>query len=145
MKYLLCFLTLLLPALGFTQGEKPIVKESYTKEIRELLKNSRLQKAFEAVKAQDEKTIADLILLNEIEAPPFEEEKRALQFAAMLKAEGVDSVWIDTEGNVLALRKGTEGGKTVVLDAHLDTVFPAGTDVKVRISGDTLFCSGHRG
>jgi len=45
-------------------------------------------------------------------------------------------------GNVLALRKGTKGTRTVVLDAHLDTVFPEGTDVTVKQKGDTLFAPG---
>jgi acetylornithine deacetylase/succinyl-diaminopimelate desuccinylase-like protein len=38
--------------------------------------------------------------------------------------------------------KGTEGNKTVALDAHLDTVFPEGTDVTVRIKNDTLYAPG---
>jgi tripeptide aminopeptidase len=60
----------------------------------------------------------------------------------MMKKLGVDSIWIDDEGNALALRKGTKGDRTVVLDAHLDTVFPEGTDVTVRVNGDTLFAPG---
>jgi len=51
-------------------------------------------------------------------------------------------VWIDKEGNVIALRKGKTRKATVALDAHLDTVFPKGTDVKVKIKGDTLFAPG---
>jgi acetylornithine deacetylase/succinyl-diaminopimelate desuccinylase-like protein len=49
---------------------------------------------------------------------------------------------MDSLGNVLALRKGKKGIRTVVLDGHLDTVFPEGTDVKVKIKGDTLFAPG---
>ena len=54
----------------------------------------------------------------------------------------MDTVWIDSEGNVLGLLKGSQGGRTVALDAHLDTVFPEGTDVKVRIQNDTLYAPG---
>jgi acetylornithine deacetylase/succinyl-diaminopimelate desuccinylase-like protein len=54
----------------------------------------------------------------------------------------MDSVWIDTEGNVLGLLQGSEGNRTVALDAHLDTVFPEGTEVKVRIENDTLYAPG---
>ncbi|MDA9263180.1 M20/M25/M40 family metallo-hydrolase, partial [bacterium] len=50
--------------------------------------------------------------------------------------------WIDAVGNVLGLLKGYEGNRNVVLDAHLDTVFPEGTDVKVRIKNDTLYAPG---
>ena len=46
---------------------------------------------------------------------------------------------IDAEGNVLGVRKGTRSdGRFVVVSAHLDTVFPAGTDVKVKRQGTRL-------
>jgi tripeptide aminopeptidase len=80
--------------------------------------------------------------LNEIPAPPFKEEKRAAKFLEMLRAIGVDSVWIDEVGNVLGLVKGKSGKKTVLLEAHLDTVFPEGTDVTVKHHGDTLVAPG---
>ena len=51
-------------------------------------------------------------------------------------------MWIDSEGNVLGLLKGEIGIRTVALDAHLDTVFPEGTDVKTRISNDTIYAPG---
>jgi tripeptide aminopeptidase len=60
----------------------------------------------------------------------------------MLKEAGVDSVWIDDIGNVIGKRKGRSGKKTVVVEAHLDTVFPEGTDVKVKQKGDTLYAPG---
>ena len=98
--------------------------------------------AFDLIRVQDSLTLVDHVRLTEIPAPPFGEENRAIHFASMLEKLGVDSVWIDEEGNVLALRKGKEGGRTVVLDAHLDTVFPEETDVSVTQNGDTLFAPG---
>ncbi len=56
----------------------------------------------------------------------------------MLREGGADSVWIDSVGNAIGLRKGTGGGRTVVIEGHLDTVFPKGTDVTVKVRGDTL-------
>src|SRR5690606_26331072 len=52
--------------------------------------------------------------------------------------------WIDSVGNVLALRRGSGGGgaAAVALGGHLDTVFPEGTDVTVQVRGDTLFAPG---
>jgi len=60
----------------------------------------------------------------------------------LMAEAGADSVWIDEEGNVLALRRGRTGRRTVALGGHLDTVFPEGTDVTVRQRGDTLFAPG---
>ena len=54
----------------------------------------------------------------------------------------MDKVWIDSIGNVIGLIKGYEGKRNVAIDGHLDTVFPEGTDVKVRIKNDTLFAPG---
>ncbi|MCR5874929.1 M20/M25/M40 family metallo-hydrolase [Phenylobacterium sp. J426] len=62
----------------------------------------------------------------------------------MLKAHGLSDVEMDAEGNVMGLRRGTDpaGGKVVVIAAHLDTVFPEGTNVKVRREGTKLFAPG---
>lgn len=54
----------------------------------------------------------------------------------------MDPVWIDMEGNVLGLMLGSLGKRTVALDANLDTVFPVGTEVNVRILNDTLYAPG---
>jgi len=118
------------------------IQPAYQKEIRQLSKKKGIKKAFQLIEKQRAKTLADHILLTEIEAPPFKEEKRAAQFYKMLKDIGVDSIWIDEVGNVLALRKGKIGNKVVALDAHLDTVFPEGTDVKVKMKGDTIYAPG---
>ena len=83
-----------------------------------------------------------LIELTEIPAPPFMEEVRAARFAELLREAGADSVWIDAEGNAVGLRRGRGGGRTVAFGAHLDTVFPEGTDVTVRMRGDTLYAPG---
>lgn len=118
------------------------IEKQYTRNATQLLKNKSIQKAFQIIESLEPKTMDRLIKLTEIEAPPFKEEKRAAVFADYLNELQMDSVWIDAVGNVLGLYKGTEGTRTVALDAHLDTVFPEGTDVKVRIQNDTLFAPG---
>ncbi len=114
----------------------------YTREITELAGRAVIQRAFRAIDELDATTVANHVTLTEIPAPPFMEDQRAARFAEMLRDAGADSVWIDEIGNVLALRRGRPGGRTVAIDAHLDTVFPEGTDVTVRTSGDTLFAPG---
>ena len=51
-------------------------------------------------------------------------------------------MWIDSIGNVIGFLEGSIGNKNIAIDAHLDTVFPEGTDVKVQIKNDTLFAPG---
>lgn len=123
-------------------GKSGKVESQYIKEIEQLSKNKQIQVAFQSIIAQNKRTREELIMLTEIAAPPFMEDKRAVRFAAMLKVAGLDSVWIDKVGNVIALRKGKTGKKTVAFDAHLDTVFPKETEIKVKIKGDTLFAPG---
>ncbi|RNI23549.1 M20/M25/M40 family metallo-hydrolase [Rufibacter latericius] len=122
---------------------KPIsVDKRYENEIKALAKNASVKAAFKTILDLEPQTKQDLITLTEIPAPPFKEEVRGRKYAEMLRAAGADSVWTDEVGNVLARRKGRTGTKTVVMEAHLDTVFPEGTDVKVKQRGDTLLAPG---
>ena len=123
-------------------GRSGKVETQYMKEIDQLAKNKQIQVAFQSILAQNKRNREELIMLTEIPAPPFIEYKRAVRFALMLKEAGADSVWTDKVGNVIALRKGKKGKGRVGFDAHLDTVFPKETDVKVKIKGDTLFAPG---
>lgn len=102
-------------------------------------------KAAEAALAGDyDRIVKELITITEIPAPPFGEAARAAYFAQAFKAMGLSDVAIDAEGNVTGIRRGTvpAGGPLVAITAHLDTVFPAGTDLKVRREGNTLNAPG---
>lgn len=110
-------------------------------EIRALASHPAVRRALDLVERNDARTMADLRELTEIPAPPFMEDERGARFREMLVEAGVDSVWVDDEGNVLGLRRGTGDG-VVAVTGHLDTVFPEGTDVRIRESGDTLHAPG---
>lgn len=118
------------------------VSKQYTAEVTSLAKRPAVQAAFNIFRELEPQTRAVHIRLTEIPSPPFKEDERAKAYAALMKEAGADSVWIDEVNNVIAKRKGKKGGKTVVVEAHLDTVFPAGTDVKVKQKGDTLYAPG---
>lgn len=124
------------------EGKKEVLEIKFKKEINSLSKHKKVQKAFKTIEELESRTLNELIMLTEIPAPPFKEELRAAKYAEMLKEAGADSVWTDEVGNVIALKKGLSGKKTVALDAHLDTVFPEGTDVTVKKHGDTLIAPG---
>ena len=140
------FLFLLIASAGYTlmlQAQESVsVDKAYTKQIEKLARRSEIKRAFEAIDALEQYTTTQHIELTEIPAPPFMEEMRAATFANRLRATGVDSVWIDAVGNVMGFIKGAEGSKTVALNAHLDTVFPEGTDVTVKQQNDTLYAPG---
>jgi acetylornithine deacetylase/succinyl-diaminopimelate desuccinylase-like protein len=117
---------------------KPAVDQAFT----QLLAAPAVKQLLDAVKADHERSIEDLKMLTEIEAPPFKEQQRAEAFLARIKALGLSDAKIDAEGNVVALRKGTGTGPKLLVAAHLDTVFPAGTDVKVKERDGKLHAPG---
>lgn len=124
------------------QERDATITESYKTEIRQLGVHPKLVSAFSIIENLEKLTVANHIALTEIEAPPFKEEERAKHFLAMIKASGIDEAWIDEVGNVIGLRKGKNGKRKIAFDAHLDTVFPEGTDVKVSMRGDTMYAPG---
>ncbi|HNY48097.1 MAG TPA: M20/M25/M40 family metallo-hydrolase, partial [Casimicrobium sp.] len=98
--------------------------------------------ALAAIEADDERTLRDQIELTEIPAPPFKEAVKAAEYLKRVKALGFADAKIDSEGNVIARRAGKGGGPTLVVSAHLDTVFPEGTDVKVKKQGERYSAPG---
>ena len=94
--------------------------------------------ALDFAKTDELRTLEDQIRICEVEAPPFQEAKRGELYAAMLRETGLKNVRTDAEGNVIAERPGASARPNVVISAHLDTVFPRGTNVKVRRDGYML-------
>jgi len=78
-----------------------------------------------------------------IPAPPYGEQARAEWFAARFAEIGFSHVETDAAGNVLAMLPAAalppeSTGPVVVVSAHLDTVFPAGTPLNPVVDGDRL-------
>ncbi|PIB38064.1 M20/M25/M40 family metallo-hydrolase [Maribacter sp. 4G9] len=141
-KFLIALTTLLVVHISKAQDDISIDKK-YAKEIDRLAKDKKVRSAFGYIEGQKEETTLDHIALTEILAAPFKEDKRGIAFAKLLEEAGVDSLWTDKAGNVIGLRKGTSGESGYVgIDAHLDVVFPEGTDVSVKKVGDTLKAPG---
>ena len=81
------------------------------------------------------------VRITEIPAPPFQEAARASAVKTLLAESGLN-VQIDKTGNVIGELPGATEKEIVMLTAHLDTVFPPGTDVKVRRETDRLSAPG---
>ncbi|MES3006436.1 MAG: M20/M25/M40 family metallo-hydrolase [Pseudomonadota bacterium] len=104
--------------------------------------NAQVQQALNAIAASEAETIAEQIRLTEIPAPPFLEQQRAEYFLQQMRRRGLPDAYIDAEGNVLGLRKGTGSGPLLVVSAHLDTVFPLETDLAVEFRDGRYFAPG---
>jgi acetylornithine deacetylase/succinyl-diaminopimelate desuccinylase-like protein len=79
--------------------------------------------------------------LTEIPAPTFQESDRAAAVKVLFSAVGLE-VSTDKVGNVIGLLRGPNEKEIVVLSAHLDTVFPAGTDVTVHREKNRMSAPG---
>ncbi len=124
-------------------GLAPAARAASPADIERILASPGFKTAAATIDAEHGRIVDDGIKLNEIPAPPFTEKVRGAEYEKMFKAVGLTDVKTDPEGNVLGFRKGTKGdGKFVVVSAHLDTVFPAGTDVKVKRQGTKLIAPG---
>ena len=97
-----------------------------------------MDRALNALRSNNDWTLSQQASICEIPAPPFKEQRRAEEFARRLRALGLQNVRIDDAGNVLGERPGALPRPLVVLSAHLDTVFPEGTNVRVTRAADTL-------
>ena len=77
-----------------------------------------------------------------IPAPPFGESDRAAWFLNLFTTLGLANPHIDEAGNALAELPGQTPGPYVLLSAHLDTVFPAGTPTTPNKDGSRIVCPG---
>jgi tripeptide aminopeptidase len=102
----------------------------------------QIQQAFAFIDEMQSQCTEELIRICEIPAPPFKEEERAAYIKRRFEELGLTDVRTDPEGNVIAERRGTASHPSLIVSAHLDTVFPEGTDVRVRRDGRRLLAPG---
>jgi acetylornithine deacetylase/succinyl-diaminopimelate desuccinylase-like protein len=94
--------------------------------------------ALDAVKRNEPHFIDEQVRICEIPAPPFHEDARGKELERLFKGLGLQNVHIDKAGNVIGTRPGASPHPNLVFQGHLDTVFPEGTDVKVKRDGTVL-------
>jgi tripeptide aminopeptidase len=116
--------------------------QTHEARIQRLKDSADFKQAAAFIDGEYDRFVRELIALTEIPSPPFKEGQRAKAFLEMLKQAGLSDVEMDPEGNVMGVRKGTGGGALLAVLAHLDTVFPEGTDVKVKREGTRLAAPG---
>jgi tripeptide aminopeptidase len=103
-----------------------------------LLQDPHVTAAIDIVRRHEATVIDEQVRLCEIPAPPFKEQARARTYRAAFEAHGLKDVRIDAVGNVIGVRPGRAARPNVVLSAHLDTVFPEGTDVGTSRNGPVI-------
>ncbi|MFT4769133.1 MAG: tripeptide aminopeptidase [Glaciecola sp.] len=140
-KLVCCLLPLITGSVHAAEPDHTVMAQ-YSAEMAKITAEPRVQAALQYVLSIQEQSRNELIELTEIPAPPFKEEVRAAHFAKMLTEAGIKDVEIDGAGNVIGRRPGKSGSKVVAYAAHLDTVFPEGTDVTVKFDGEKMRAPG---
>ena len=131
-------------AAGALLAASPLAGQTPDVRVREILAAPAFKQATAFIESDQDRFVRELITLTEIPAPPFKEAARAKVFLEMLRQHGLSDVEMDGEGNVMGVRRGSGGGApgVLVVSAHLDTVFPEGTNVKVKREGTRLSAPG---
>ncbi len=112
-----------------------VAAQSADATVKQLSDLPKIKQALDHLKVTEPETIAEQIKACEIPAPTFLEAKRGEWFKQRFIELGLKNVRVDKIGNVLGERPGKSNSTMLVLAAHLDTVFPEGTDVKVKREG----------
>jgi tripeptide aminopeptidase len=125
------------------RAETPAGGSGMEAATQSLLANAAVTKTLADIKADDDTAFVEQKRITEIPAPPYKEKIRAEYYLKRMQELGFKDASIDGEGNVIALRKGSGGGRPkLVVSAHLDTVFPEGTDVAVKESDGAVRAPG---
>lgn len=128
--------------LGLATLRGAELRETEEARVRRVLGNPAFERMVAVFERDFERYVDEIVLLTEIPAPPFGEMPRAEAFLRMLRETGLEDCEIDAEGNAMGRWRGRGGAPLTAVTAHLDTVFPAGTDVTVKRVGTTLRAPG---
>jgi tripeptide aminopeptidase len=123
-----------------TTGE---LNASNVQKVYELLiTNEKINEGLQFLKEDNENTVAEQIKLTAIPAPTFQEQLRGEFFKERFTELGLQNVRVDEHGNIFGFRPGRGDGPKLVVSAHLDTVFPEGTDVVAKEMDGKIFAPG---
>ena len=109
--------------------------------IEKLAQEAGCARAIEWIDASAAWVTEQQIRLTEIPAPEFKEARRGEALKKLFEANGL-RVRVDKIGNVIGERPGANSKEVILLVAHLDTVFSAGTNVTVKRNASRLEAPG---
>ena len=113
------------------------VSEQVRQKFDALVKDEKVQKALKFMEEDQ-----DAVIDRQIELTLIHEQKKAERMLEMFKEEGLSDCHIDEYGNCVGIRKGTGGGKTTLVEGHMDTVFALDTELKIVREDGFIKCPG---
>jgi acetylornithine deacetylase/succinyl-diaminopimelate desuccinylase-like protein len=134
---LVVLLLLVIPAVAQVKS----VTE-YIEQVQALSNRAEVKAADDYIDANHESIVREWVAITEINAPSGQEQHRAKYVESLLRKYHLDDIHYDSTGNLIAVRKGSGGGPVIVFDAHLDTVFQPGLQIKATIRDGKIYAPG---
>jgi len=114
----------------------------YIEQVQALANRADVKAANDYISRNRESILREWVAITEINAPSGQEQQRAKYVESLLRKYHLDDIHYDSTGNLIAVRKGAGGGPVIVFDAHLDTVFQPGLQIKAIIRDGKIYAPG---
>jgi acetylornithine deacetylase/succinyl-diaminopimelate desuccinylase-like protein len=141
MRRSISILVLLLITTTLTRGQVKTVIE-YTEDVKTLANRPDVKAANDYVDRNHDDILREWIAIAEINAPSGQEQQRAKFIEGLLRKYHLNDIHYDSAGNLIAVRKGSDGGPVIVFDAHMDTVFQPGLQIKATVRDGRVYAPG---
>lgn len=135
-------LLLLLAVLSVWTGAQVQTVPEYIEQVKQIAARANVKAANDYIERDRETILREWIAITEVNAPSGHEQARAKYLEGLLRNYHLDSVRFDSAGNLIAVRKGSGGGPVIVFDAHLDTVFQPGLQIKATVRDGKVYAPG---
>jgi acetylornithine deacetylase/succinyl-diaminopimelate desuccinylase-like protein len=132
---------LLIIATAFARAQVKSIAQ-YIEQVKALSDRSEVKRANAYIDLNHESILREWIAITEINAPSGQEQQRAKYIESLLRNYHLDDIHYDSAGNLVAVRKGAGGGPVIVFDAHMDTVFQPGLQIKATIRDGKIYAPG---
>src|SRR5438067_5883797 len=130
----------LISSIAIRAQVKPVAE--YIDQVQALATRADLRAANDFIDRNHDSILREWIAITEINAPSGHEQARAKYIEGLLRKYRLDDIHYDSAGNLIAVRKGTGGGPVIVFDAHMDTVFQPGLQIKAIIRNGKIYAPG---
>src|SRR5882724_5042806 len=137
---ILVFSLLLISSIATRAQVKPVAE--YIDQVQALVTRADLKTANDFIDRNHDSILREWIAITEINAPSGREQPRAKYIEGLLRKYRLDDIHYDSAGNLIAVRKGTGRGPLIVFDAHLDTVFQPGLQIKATVRDGKVYAPG---
>lgn len=102
----------------------------------------KLPEIEDKLREMSEILLANLVMIGEIPAPTFEEDKRVRFILDRFNEAGLTECSTDEAGNGIGVMPGSNGERSILINAHTDTVFSSKMDHTLQVNTESITGTG---